>query len=55
MLARLGLQKRIMLYVAMGLVLMFGAFSYIGMQAVHRATELVFAERLAIARVLLRA
>ena len=50
MLGRLGLQKRIMLYVAMGLVLMFGAFSYIGVQAVHRATDLVFDQRLAMAQ-----
>ena len=50
MLARMGLQRRIMLYVAVGLAIMFGAFSYIGMQAVRQSTDLVFEERLAIAQ-----
>ncbi len=43
---RLGLQRRIMLYVAVGLVFMFGAFFYLGMQAAQRSTSLVFEERL---------
>lgn len=46
---RLGLQKRIMLYVAVGLVAMFGALAYLGMQAIGQATELVYEERLGIA------
>ncbi|MBI4310544.1 MAG: HAMP domain-containing protein [Chloroflexi bacterium] len=46
---RLGLQKRIMLYVTVGLVIMFGAFFYLGMQAAQRSTALVFEERLVTA------
>ncbi|MEE8362776.1 MAG: ATP-binding protein [Dehalococcoidia bacterium] len=49
MLGQLGLQKRIMLYVTLGLVVMFGGFSLIGMQAVNRGRQLAFEERLAIA------
>ncbi len=45
----LGLQKRIMLYVTLGLVIMFGAFFYLGTQAVQRSTALVFEERLVTA------
>ncbi|MBI4202394.1 MAG: HAMP domain-containing protein [Chloroflexi bacterium] len=46
---RLGLQKRIMLYVTLGLVIMFGAFFYLGVQAAQRSTALVFEERLVTA------
>ena len=43
---RLGLQKRIMLYVTIGLTLMFGAFAYVGLRSVQQATDLVHRERL---------
>ncbi len=43
---RLGIQKRIMLYVAVGLTLMFGIFALVGLELVQRATELVYEERL---------
>jgi signal transduction histidine kinase len=46
---RLGLQRRIMLYVAFGLALMFGALAVIGLGAIDQATRLVFRERLATA------
>lgn len=46
---RIGLQPRIMAYVTIGLVLMFGAFAYEGIQAIQRATDLVLEERLGIA------
>ncbi|MBI2170605.1 MAG: HAMP domain-containing protein [Chloroflexi bacterium] len=46
---RLGIQKRIMLYVAAGLVLMFSAFVFLGLQSIQRATQLVYEERLATA------
>ncbi len=43
---RLGIQKRIMLYVTVGLTLMFGVFALVGLELVQRATELVYKERL---------
>lgn len=48
--ARLGLQKRIMLYVTLGLVVMFAAFSWLGLQALDRSTDAAFAQRLVIAQ-----
>lgn len=42
---RLGLQRRIMLYVAVGLVLMFAIGAYVGLLAIHQATDLVYRER----------
>jgi signal transduction histidine kinase len=50
MLKRIGIQKRIMAYVTIGLLLLFGGFSYLGVQAVGRSAELVAEERLASAR-----
>ena len=47
--ARLGIQKRIMLYVAVGLVIMFGGFGFLGFLSVREATQLVYEERLATA------
>ena len=41
---RLGIQKRIMLYVTVGLTLMFGVFALVGLELVQRATELVYEE-----------
>ena len=36
-----------MLYVTVGLVIMFSAFAFLGLQSIQRATQLVFDERLA--------
>jgi HAMP domain-containing protein len=47
--AGLGLQRRIMLYVAVGLSIMFGVLAFLGLGAIDQATELVFNERLASA------
>ncbi|MBI4234300.1 MAG: sensor histidine kinase [Chloroflexi bacterium] len=46
---RLGLQRRIMLYVGTGLALMFGIVAYGGFLAIRQATELVYQERLGTA------
>jgi two-component system sensor histidine kinase UhpB len=48
-LRRLGLQKRIMLYVAVGLAAMFGLVAVLGLDAINEATRLVYRERLATA------
>jgi hypothetical protein len=45
----LGLQRRIMLYVTVGLSAMFGVLALLGLGAIDEATELVFSERLAAA------
>ncbi len=41
-----------MAYVALGLILLFGAFSLVGVQAIRRSTELVFRQRLDLAQAL---
>lgn len=46
---RLGLQRRIMLYVTVGLAVMFGVLALLGLGAIDQATQLVFAERLSTA------
>ena len=46
---RLGLQKRIMLYVAAGLAVMFGVVAVLGFDAIDEATRLVYRERLSTA------
>lgn len=46
---RLGLQRRIMLYVAIGLGLMLAIGVYLGDMAIQQATQLIYQERLAIA------
>ena len=46
---RLGLQRRIMLYVTVGLSAMFGVAAFLGLGAIDQATDLVFNERLAAA------
>ena len=43
---RLGLQRRIMLYVTLGLAAMFGVLAFLGLGAIDQATALVFQERL---------
>lgn len=47
---RLGLQRRIMLYVAAGLVLLFGLLAFVGLASIEDATQLVYQERLATAQ-----
>jgi two-component system sensor histidine kinase UhpB len=46
---RLGLQRRIMLYVTVGLTVMFGVVALLGLDAIGEATELVYRERLTTA------
>lgn len=46
---RLGLQRRIMLYVIAGLTLLFGLLGLVGLQSIDEATRLVFQERLTTA------
>lgn len=50
MFRRLGLQKRIVVYIIVGLALLLGAFSFVGIRAIQKSTELVLQERLAIAQ-----
>ena len=45
----LGLQKRIMLYVVVGLAVMFGVVAVFGLDAIDEATRLVYRERLSTA------
>ncbi len=45
----IGIQKRIMLYVTLGLAVMFGSFAFVGLQSIQEATELVYEQRLSIA------
>ncbi len=47
---RLGLQRRIMLYVTAGLTVMFGVVAVVGLGAIGEATELVYRERLVTAQ-----
>lgn len=49
-LRRLGLQRRIMLYVTVGLAAMFGVVALLGLDAIDQATQLVYRERLTTAR-----
>lgn len=46
---RLGLQYRIMLYVTLGLAIMFGVITFLGLAAIGQATQLVYQERLTTA------
>jgi len=46
---RLGLQRRIMLYVTLGLAAMFGFLVFLGLGAIDQASRLVFEERLSTA------
>lgn len=45
-LGRLGLQRRIILYVAGGLLVVMAAYSAVSLQAIRQSTDLVFRERL---------
>ena len=42
----IGIQKRIMLYVMVGLVLMFAVVAFLGLHGIQQATDLVYEERL---------
>jgi signal transduction histidine kinase len=42
----LGIQQRIMLYVTIGLLLIFGSAAFVGLTAIQQATDLVYQERL---------
>ncbi len=48
-LRRLGLQRRIMLYVTGGLIAVMAAYSAVSLQAIHESTNLVLRERLMVA------
>lgn len=48
-LRRIGLQRRIMLYVVLGLAVMSAVVAVLGLEAIDQATDLVFRERLATA------
>ena len=48
-LKRIGLQRRIMLYVTGGLIVVMAAYSAVSLQAINRSTALVFRERLIVA------
>ncbi len=50
LLHRVGLQKRIMLYVSVGLLVIWAIFGYIGLQAIRQSTNMVFRERLLVAQ-----
>jgi signal transduction histidine kinase len=47
--ARLGLQRRIMLYVSAGLVVCSAVYALVALQAIQQSTDLVFHERLIVA------
>jgi signal transduction histidine kinase len=46
---RLGLQRRITLYVTGGLIVVMAAYSAVSLQAIRQSTDLVFRERLMVA------
>ena len=47
---RIGLQHRIMLYVTAGLLIFSAIYGFLALQAVQQSTDLVFRERLLVAR-----
>jgi signal transduction histidine kinase len=47
--SRIGLQQRIMAYVILGLVLIFGSVAFVGLQSIQQATALVYQQRLTLA------
>jgi len=47
--AQIGLQQRIMAYVMLGLVLIFGSVAFVGIQSIQQATALVYQQRLTLA------
>ena len=51
---RLGLQRRIMLYVTAGLIVFSVIFGFVALQAIQQSTDLVYRERLLVARTVAR-
>ncbi|MBI4674093.1 MAG: response regulator [Chloroflexi bacterium] len=51
---RIGLQRRIMIYVTLGLVIFTALFAWVAQQAVQQSTEFVYHERLLVARTIAR-
>ncbi len=51
---RLGLQRRIMIYVTAGLVAFSVIFGFVALQAIHESSTLVFRERLLVAMMVAR-
>jgi signal transduction histidine kinase/HAMP domain-containing protein len=51
---QLGLQRRIMLYVTAGLVAFSAIYGFVALQAIRQSTDLVFRERLLVARTVAR-
>jgi len=49
-LSQLGLQKRIMSYVTIGLVVIALGYTYIGLRAIEQSTEMIFQERMTMAQ-----
>src|SRR5579864_9071727 len=47
--SQIGLQQRIMVYVTLGLLLIFGSVAFVGLQSIRQATALVYQERLMLA------
>lgn len=52
---RLGLQRRIMLYVTAGLAVFSAVYAFVALQAIQQSSDLVFRERLLVARTEARA
>ena len=46
----LGLQRRIMLYVAIGLLILIASFAFFALRAVNRSSEAILQERLVLAQ-----
>ncbi len=51
---RLGLQRRIMLYVSAGLVVFSATYGFVALQAIQQSSDLVFRERLLAAEAIAR-
>ena len=49
---RIGLQRRIMVYVAVGLFVLFGTFAVLGSRTIGQSTEIIYQQRLVLATVL---
>jgi signal transduction histidine kinase len=45
----IGLQQRIMAYVTLGLLLIFGSVAFVGLHSIDQATRLIYQERLTLA------
>ena len=47
--AQIGLKQRIMAYVTLGLVLIFGSVAFVGLRSIDQATDLIYQDRLTLA------